>query len=1040
MPLAEGGGMEIKMDENQNAIIENIIMKLEKNEISVLTIPQEYQNNLRIVQMERKNGLRVTKERGYDVIGNKFFVNEILFFQSTEGDVREKKILLFFKEFNEYYSFLNGDIYQNACYRFYNFSTEIISKYSLDVFKIKKIKAFITDTITDVVTDTYPIISENEKLQYKEAEMVHKQCCDWIKKFNDCMTITELKEVVENYRMSKLHNVVDECFFFFNYIFKDTNDKHRFDVIMEYISSEAYPSVWMKYGMCLIFDPDDVLNAYTYNCSSFIGTKSTFYKHKRELAKFVENIKEGKIKFCTRYYFDNKTHFFCEETRGYAVINKRYFETFEEFSAYRGYNLKNTDLSLAYGLRIDKSAYLIDETTKLPVSIENNLHCDIQKKYEDGFFYVYQEWKNEYGAVVNEHIYKFKYFFDFVYFLNGDLTDADLLFCKGLNNLVNCDGVDLSNAILPSRIYKKFEMKFNPISVNENQVKSFPETLKNEETTVLTLKENRNMPMIRNSMRNVLNGKSLRVNYVSDIHLMHKIVQANCISKGDIIYLIKKIVCNIAKEVDGLLLIDGDVSSEYWVFEQFIIMLSKEISRETVVVFTLGNHELWGFSGQSLLEIEEKYRTLIEANGMYLLQNDLFISNDLNEIKIIKYDTICKMQDMDIRNLARNARYVIYGGIGFAGYNKKFNATCGIYRNTISREYEIIESRKFEEMYFRLCSLLRSKSVVILSHTPKTDWCSKQEYESGYVYVSGHTHRNYFYDDGVMRVYCDNQIGYKNESVHLKTFLINNEYDIFFDYKDGIYEITAQQYNDFYRGKNIAMNFQRRINILYMLKKKGYYCFIHKSKIGELSILNGGTLKQLERKDIQYYYENMEIMIEAVMSPLDKFTQFQKRISKAIRRIGGSGNIHGAIVDIDFFNHVYVNPLDMTITGYWASDIINKVVYPTISALLEAECPKLYEQYKNDIMDKNDNVLLAAQNINLSLIPQKYLETNIYTASREIRKMQRLNSNILTSWYDNMICQNLIVEKCPGNAIRNIRCQTPGTNGADGEGAGGGRD
>lgn len=97
MPLAEGGGMEIKMDENQNAIIENIIMKLEKNEISVLTIPQEYQNNLRIVQMERKNGLRVTKERGYDVIGNKFFVNEILFFQSTEGDVREKKFCFFSK-------------------------------------------------------------------------------------------------------------------------------------------------------------------------------------------------------------------------------------------------------------------------------------------------------------------------------------------------------------------------------------------------------------------------------------------------------------------------------------------------------------------------------------------------------------------------------------------------------------------------------------------------------------------------------------------------------------------------------------------------------------------------------------------------------------------------------------------------------------------------------------------------------------------------------------------------------------------------------
>ncbi len=113
------------MDENQNAIIETIIMQLEKKEISVLAIPKEYQNNLQIIQAERENGLRVTKKRGYNVIENIFFVDEILLFQSTEGDICEKKHSTFFKEFEDYYNFLNGDIYQDACYRFYNFPAEL---------------------------------------------------------------------------------------------------------------------------------------------------------------------------------------------------------------------------------------------------------------------------------------------------------------------------------------------------------------------------------------------------------------------------------------------------------------------------------------------------------------------------------------------------------------------------------------------------------------------------------------------------------------------------------------------------------------------------------------------------------------------------------------------------------------------------------------------------------------------------------------------------------------------------------------------------
>lgn len=311
------------MDDNQNSV-EEVIMQLDRNENSVLDIPEECRDNIQVIKAERRNGLRITTERGYDVITDRFFVKE-------DTTVTEKYL---FQTFEEYYDFLNGDIYQDACYRFYNFPVEIISKYSLDVCKMKERKSFVTDTVTDY----YPSISENEKLQYKKAEKVHEQCCKWIQKFNDCMTIEELQEVVKSYRSSKLCEIVNERFFFFNYIYKDLNDKKRFNTIMQYISSKAYPFAWIKYGMCVIFDPDDVVNAYTYNPS--FGAKANFYKSRNVLISVAEKIKAGKVKLYKRYYFDSITHFFCEETQiseiKYIFIeSRRYFKTFEEFSAYR---------------------------------------------------------------------------------------------------------------------------------------------------------------------------------------------------------------------------------------------------------------------------------------------------------------------------------------------------------------------------------------------------------------------------------------------------------------------------------------------------------------------------------------------------------------------------------------------------------------------------------------------------------------------------------------------------------------------------------
>ena len=201
------------------------------------------------------------------------------------------------------------------------------------------------------------------------------------------------------------------------------------------------------------------------------------------------------------------------------------------------------------------------------------------------------------------------------------------------------------------------------------------------------------------------------------------------------------------------------------------------------------------------------------------------------------------------------------------------------------------------------------------------------------------------------------------------------------------------------------MTFTRDTNILYMIKSNGYYLFIHKAQNNSLYILNGGAITKLERNDIEYYYQNMPLVIEKLKSPIDKYTKIQKDIARQIKSIGGSGRIHGTIIDIDFYNHIFLNPNDMKITFYYAEDIIQKQIYPDFQSLLKENCPELYDSYKK---------LSATPTTSLQLLSQKamtygntkkayYFETDIYEISRILCKAQRLSSNILTLWDEDLI-------------------------------------
>lgn len=967
--------------------------------------------------------------RGYDVIMDAFFVE---YPTDTLIPFIKKMDKQYFTNFEDYYNFLNGDIYNYACYAFLPPNRIDTSRNMINIHKLMDRNSFINNVIDDyTLTPT-----ENEIKEYRAGASFNSYCKKWIKKFNACDDYDKLKKTIEALNKESVFDNFNKNFFLFSYIYSDVNDRKRFDNIMKCISVGTYPYHRIFHELCSIYHPDDVFEAF----SPSQGTKTTQYRHKRKVKEYIDLLKSGKVVFTTHSFFDVRTHFYCDQKLGYikgepghAISSVcRYFETFEEFASYKSKNLYNCDLSRDYGLKSDMINYKINNATILPFNYYSGVNYLVEKRYRDNKFFVIQNWISKDGTTVKSYTHEFSYFFDFVTFLKGDMSDADLISCEGLCHLYQWEGINFEKAQLNSQVQQKLGIEQDKEYIMNNELIGDFECIEkneiDESLDVLPLErgkddklssvESQTQRLIETLKRmsgNPLSVHTFRISYISDIHLMHRIQDAGCKTKEDVICLIRKIASTIAQEARGFLLIGGDVSSDFTLFQVFVEYLEKELRPYTTAIFVLGNHELWSFPELKLDDILKRYRECLNKHKMYLLHNDILYwevkkSEKRSSVQVIPYSEVNKMSNSQIVEQLRYSRCVIIGGVGFSGYNEEFNAKNGIYRRVLSRADEIEETKKFELLYNRVSPLLSNKNAIIFTHMPKKDWSSNKLCEDRIIYISGHTHRNYFRDNGISRIYADNQIGYHRNLIHLKEVLIGSEHDCFSDYSDGIYTITKDQYNDFYGGKNLRGEFQRENYTIHMLKKKEYYLFIAESANEELSILNGGSLKRIRLRRIRYYYENMDAMIAKLKEKLDLYTEREFQVSNMVKKIGGDGEIHGAIVDIDFWSHIYINPLDLTVTGYSASDMKDKIVYPSIYDLIKNCCPHMLDGY-NKILNENPNALACVKGKNDELASAfPYYETDIYKMSDEIVKMQKLYSRVLTVWYENILPPPPIIE------------------------------
>lgn len=541
------------------------------------------------------------------------------------------------------------------------------------------------------------------------------------------------------------------------------------------------------------------------------------------------------------------------------------------------------------------------------------------------------------------------------------------------------------------------------------------------EKTLFGVEEVKRKLCVRDNRTDIVNGR--KIFYISDIHMEFMKIK-NKSKEWDYKQYVDHVIQSMkagGPNGDEPLLIIGDISLY---FEQVGYFLSQlRMCRDGEIIFILGNHEIWMLdktnkeTNKVLSEIIWEYRTICKKYKIIFLHNDLLFLYDERtkngellpffKQKIILEDELISIESEIIKEYAKKAKLIVFGGLGFSGkcktINKNgrlYNAELGLYRTVIpTLKEDIIETEKCENAYRKVLKTLENKHVIIATHCPFNHW-SDCDYNSNYIYVSGHTHHNYFEKSKKRTIFADNQVGYYSDNYELRYFYVDGTYDTFEDFVDGIYPISYEQYIDFNIGKNIRMKKKDDNKQIYMIKNAGFYMFVCYAANKSLILLNGGNRKRLIYK-MDYYYENLGKYGNSLKKIIEQYTNVLESLSNEIKSIGGDGKIHGCIIDIDYYNHIYVNPFDGKIVPYYAIDATNKYVYNDIKIMLKERCPLLLEKIKNWDEKSFDLIPLSFEISDRAILVQ---ERNIYRVSNTMRIIQYLvYQNVVRDWNDKVL-------------------------------------
>lgn len=261
----------------------------------------------------------------------------------------------------------------------------------------------------------------------------------------------------------------------------------------------------------------------------------------------------------------------------------------------------------------------------------------------------------------------------------------------------------------------------------------------------------------------------------------------------------------------------------------------------------------------------------------------------------------------------------------------------------------------------------------------------------------------------------------------------------FLKYEDGIHQITKHEYLALFNAPKIKGQ-------LYLIKRNGFYMFLVRRHLANgkyhLNILNGGAQYRATH-DLQYYYDNLLVYGHTIELAFKKYQAFLVRLGSELRLLAhikpsnifsDTGRVHGSIVDIDYYNHIYVNPMTGKMKFYYAPSVSNRIVYPSFHSLLKNSSVDIGELMENNLkllpnnsllkldesyhlelsMSEHTPELLAPKDLNqlnlktqqdsYVIKPEYQYDQEMYSNSRAMTKIQKvLVDHCITFWNDQVL-------------------------------------
>ncbi len=457
--------------------------------------------------------------------------------------------------------------------------------------------------------------------------------------------------------------------------------------------------------------------------------------------------------------------------------------------------------------------------------------------------------------------------------------------------------------------------------------------------------------------------------------------------------------------------------------EQEIINISnKTIEYEKIYKKKINyNHEL-------LSDIKDVYVVLGNHEYMDFPNVDSCVSFYTSELKNLRIMLLHN-------NFIRKNKYLVYGGTGFAKYDEKWNANNTRCCSNFTRQDEIEQTTKFEDGYSKALNYAKEHKLCFLCivHYPISA-CLNNHFDRETIYFTGHNHRNEYIKTSNKVLYADNQIGYRNNNIVFRTATTGYEINPYGNLPDGLYKSTIKDYLQFYRcigedigkGTTLYARCQNGKADLYVVKRRGYYGFFimgQKDKSKGISIINGGVTKKITGStDIDWICENFDIVLSKYLQVMLPLRNAQEKLSCELQELGLSGKIHGCIVDINYFHHIMLNPLDGTFEFYYAPSFGEKLTLDSLEAVIESSNrhravwdERDYKKIKSEFQIKSkksnyllghisNNYLLESDNNGVMKAINKIQvvsrKDGMYGGSRKIGSLQRLFSGHVLRAFD----------------------------------------